>query len=49
MFFNIGMTLFLQLRLIMEEGLAFEGFHEGELNFPPTYKFNAGTDSYDTR
>ncbi|BFZ18455.1 hypothetical protein BsWGS_21493 [Bradybaena similaris] len=37
-----------QLRLIMEEGLAFEGFHEGELNFPPTYKFNAGTDSYDT-
>ncbi|CAG5116105.1 unnamed protein product, partial [Candidula unifasciata] len=37
-----------QLRLIMEEGLAFVGFHEGELTFPPTYKFDAGTDDYDT-
>lgn len=26
-----------------------EGFHEGPLKFPPTYKFDVGTDTYDTR
>lgn len=26
-----------------------EGFNEGALNFPPTYKFDVGTHTYDTR
>lgn len=26
-----------------------EGFQEGALKFPPTYKFDVGTDTYDTR
>ena len=26
-----------------------EGFHEGPLKFPPTYKFDVGTHTYDTR
>lgn len=26
-----------------------EGFMEGQLNFPPTYKFDVGTHTYDTR
>lgn len=26
-----------------------EGFQEGPLKFPPTYKFDVGTDTYDTR
>lgn len=26
-----------------------EGFLEGQLNFPPTYKFDVGTHTYDTR
>lgn len=26
-----------------------EGFNEGQLNFPPTYKFDVGTHTYDTR
>lgn len=26
-----------------------EGFHEGPLKFPPTYKFDVGTNTYDTR
>ncbi|TKA51445.1 hypothetical protein B0A53_05358 [Rhodotorula sp. CCFEE 5036] len=28
--------------------MAFEGFEEGALDFPPTFKFDAGTDNYDT-
>lgn len=26
-----------------------EGFQEGPLKFPPTYKFDVGTNTYDTR
>lgn len=26
-----------------------EGFNEGPLKFPPTYKFDVGTHTYDTR
>lgn len=26
-----------------------EGFYEGPLKFPPTYKFDVGTNTYDTR
>ncbi|GFO29636.1 inositol polyphosphate 5-phosphatase k [Plakobranchus ocellatus] len=37
-----------QLSLVMEEKLIFEDFQEGQINFPPTYKFDNGTDDYDT-
>ncbi|CAM9658065.1 unnamed protein product [Hapterophycus canaliculatus] len=30
-------------------GDAFEGFQEAPIDFPPTYKYTAGTDDYDTR
>jgi len=33
----------------MEAELVFLAFTEGNLDFPPTYKFDAGTDVYDTR
>ena len=33
----------------MEAELVFLDFTEGNLDFPPTYKFDAGTDVYDTR
>jgi len=33
----------------MEEDLIFVDFEEGKLAFPPTYKFDPGTDNYDTR
>lgn len=26
-----------------------EGFQEGPMKFPPTYKFDVGTNTYDTR
>jgi hypothetical protein len=32
----------------MQNGIVFRGFSEGPLNFPPTYKFDTGTDIYDT-
>ena len=32
-----------------EEGLIFADFEEGKINFAPTYKFDPGTHSYDTR
>ncbi|CAL1529183.1 unnamed protein product [Lymnaea stagnalis] len=37
-----------QLHIAIEEGLIFENFLEGRLTFPPTYKFDPGTDTYDT-
>ncbi|KAK2174480.1 hypothetical protein NP493_799g04006, partial [Ridgeia piscesae] len=37
-----------QLKQVMEAELVFLDFTEGNLDFPPTYKFDAGTDLYDT-
>ncbi|KAK6192484.1 hypothetical protein SNE40_003941 [Patella caerulea] len=37
-----------QLILAMKAGLVFEDFHEGEITFPPTYKFDINTDQYDS-
>ena len=35
-----------QLKLSQKGGKAFEGFQEGALNFPPTFKFVPGTSNY---
>jgi phosphatidylinositol-bisphosphatase len=32
----------------MKNGAAFEKFTEGVLNFAPTYKYDVGTNNYDT-
>lgn len=37
-----------QLRLAIETGEAFAGYDEGPLLFPPTYKYDVGTDNYDS-
>ncbi|TRY55113.1 hypothetical protein DNTS_034530 [Danionella cerebrum] len=37
-----------QLNLAKDNEPVLEGFHEGPLKFPPTYKFDVGTDTYDT-
>ncbi|TFK43681.1 phosphatidylinositol phosphate phosphatase [Crucibulum laeve] len=37
-----------QLRQAMDLGTAFVGFEEGPLLFPPTYRYDLGTDNYDT-
>jgi phosphatidylinositol-bisphosphatase len=38
-----------QLNIERARGAAFQGFIEGQLNFPPTYKFQPGTDLYERR
>ncbi|CAM9717188.1 unnamed protein product [Ectocarpus sp. 4 AP-2014] len=38
-----------QLNSAREAGDSFSGFHEAPIDFPPTYKYAAGTDDYDTR
>lgn len=38
----------LQLRKAMEEGVILVDFEEGPLTFPPTYKYDKGSDVYDT-
>ena len=38
-----------QLKRAMRDGLIPAGFDEGPINFAPTYKFDKGTDTYDTR
>lgn len=39
----------LQLNMAKNTESILEGFMEGPLNFPPTYKFDVGTHTYDTR
>lgn len=38
----------LQLNAQKKHGLAFADFEESAITFPPTFKFDVGTDSYDT-
>ncbi len=38
-----------QLKRAISEGLLPSVFHEGQITFAPTYKFDKGTDQYDTR
>lgn len=38
-----------QLNTERENGAVFAGFQEGKLSFPPTYKFQPGTDRYEQR
>lgn len=40
--------MYIQLRLAIETGEAFAGYDEGPLLFPPTYKYDVGTDNYDS-
>lgn len=37
-----------QLHKAVERGEVFRGFSEGPLMFPPTFKFDVGTDNYDS-
>ncbi|PFH51385.1 hypothetical protein AMATHDRAFT_74943 [Amanita thiersii Skay4041] len=37
-----------QLRYAMDTGAAFAGYQEGPLLFRPTYRYDVGTDNYDT-
>ncbi|XP_066545403.1 phosphatidylinositol 4,5-bisphosphate 5-phosphatase A isoform X2 [Amia ocellicauda] len=37
-----------QLNMAKDLEPVLEGFHEGPLKFPPTYKFDVGTNTYDT-
>ena len=37
-----------QLNIERRRGNVFKGFVEGSLTFPPTYKYDAGTDVFDT-
>lgn len=39
----------LQLNMAKNTESILEGFIEGPLQFPPTYKFDVGTHTYDTR
>lgn len=41
--------LIFQLNMAKDSETVLEGFHEGPLKFPPTYKFDVGTNTYDTR
>lgn len=38
-----------QLNVERAAGRVFDGFEEGDLNFPPTYKYQPGTDIYEQR
>lgn len=37
-----------QLSKVMNQNKSFQFFQEMDINFPPTYKFDKGTDNYDT-
>ena len=36
----------LKLKQETRDGEAFEGWHEGVINFAPTYKYNLNSDTY---
>ena len=38
-----------QLKREKSRGTAFGGFSEADLDFPPTFKFDKGSDAYDSR
>lgn len=38
-----------QLNMERQEGRVFQGWEEGRLDFPPTYKYQPGTDMYEQR
>lgn len=38
-----------QLKRQIDEEAVFVGFVEGEINFQPTYKYDTGSDKWDTR
>lgn len=38
-----------QLKRQIDDEVVFEGFVEGEIDFQPTYKYDAGSDLWDTR
>jgi hypothetical protein len=40
--------LFVQLKLAMDQEAAFVGYEEGPILFRPTYRYNLGSDVYDT-
>lgn len=42
------LSLVIQLKRVIDSGLAFEGFEEGPILFRPTYRYDVGTDDYDT-
>lgn len=49
---NICLVIFpglTQLNMAKNSEPILEGFMESTLNFPPTYKFDVGTHTYDTR
>jgi synaptojanin len=37
-----------QLKYVMDAGAAFSGYSEGAILFRPTYRYDLGTDNYDT-
>lgn len=37
-----------QLTTVLADGAAFKGFHEAKITFPPTYKYDPGTQRFDT-
>jgi endonuclease/exonuclease/phosphatase family metal-dependent hydrolase len=45
---SYGLTNSLKLNLQMVAGLAFRYYSEARIMFPPTYKYDNGTDNYDT-
>lgn len=38
-----------QLRLQHKKGNVFVGYKEGDITFRPTYKYDSGTDDWDSR
>lgn len=38
-----------QLKKQIDEEAVFVGFEEGDINFQPTYKYDTGSDNWDSR